>query len=91
MGLIKRYYIQDKGEIVLDSKPIEFKPEETVTPAAKEEIKEDFSLQDREVSDEELLSEAQKRARSIIEEAKNSSQEIRRKAHDEGLLLGKKE
>ncbi|OGC06720.1 hypothetical protein A2526_06450 [candidate division WOR-1 bacterium RIFOXYD2_FULL_36_8] len=104
MGLIKRLNITQTGEILLEKKPIriskdlpldfgwgqDLRQEENTTFKEEEEISEEQSFPDV-ISDEEKLSEADKQARGIIEEAKLEAKKIREDSQKRGREEGKKE
>lgn len=77
MALIKRYQIEDKGEIILEKRPVEMTP-----PAAlKREIVEPVV--------EMELPRAQSEATKILNQAKAEAEGLRNKAREEGLAQGK--
>ena len=77
MALIKRYQIQDKGEIILEKRPVEM----TSRAALKREIVEPVV--------EMELPRAQSEATKILNQAKAEAEGIRNKAREEGMVQGR--
>jgi len=89
MALIKKYRIQEKGEILLDNKPIEIEtyeePEEAFV--AQQNIEPD----NRVFNEKNDISETEQRAREIISKAQSEVSTIKEKAYKDGIALGKQE
>lgn len=90
MGLIKRNKIEDKGEILLKTDIVGIIPEEKDYSHAHEDEYEGFGSHEERLSGSEI-SEAEINAREIINSAKREAQEIKAKAHDEGINKGRAE
>jgi flagellar assembly protein FliH len=77
MALIKRYQIQDKGEIILEKRPVEMSPQAVL----KREIVEPVV--------EMELPRAQSEAAKLLSQARAEAESIRNKAREEGLAQGR--
>lgn len=87
MGLIKRYQIEEKGEILIKKKPVMVFPE----PSDLDQKPFEGSYESLAQDDNQILSQAEEQAREIIAMAREDADSIRSKAHDEGLALSQKE
>ncbi|MFA4905331.1 MAG: FliH/SctL family protein [Candidatus Margulisiibacteriota bacterium] len=77
MALIKRYQIQDKGEIILEKRPMELSPQarlerEVIEPVVEME-----------------LPRAQSEAAKILSQARMEAEKLKNQAREEGLAQGK--
>lgn len=77
MVLIKKYQIQDKGEIILEKRPVELTPQ----TGLKREIDEPII--------EMEAPRAQSEAAKILSQARMESEKIKNQAREEGLTQGK--
>lgn len=77
MALIKRYQIQDKGEIILEKRPMELSPQ---TRIEREEVEPVVEME---------APRAQSEAALILNRARGEAESIRNKAREEGLAQGK--
>jgi len=85
MGLIKRYQIEDKGEILLEKKPAQISPQDA------SRFSREFSDQEVEVPypEEAALPKAQSDAQRLVEDARHEASSIKEKAKEEGLKEGR--
>jgi flagellar assembly protein FliH len=77
MALIKRYQIQDKGEIILEKRPVEMTSRATLKRQIVEPVV------------EMELPRAQSEATKILNQAKAEAEGIRNKAREEGMVQGR--
>lgn len=97
MGLIKKYRLEEKGEITLKDSRIEYKEQEPIpyfneSPAQNlEDQKQNSFEEDIQGVESRGLSEIETQAKEMLETAQYESEEIRRKAYAEGLERGQKE